>query len=98
MRIPEPHSISDVVVLDRPNPINGVTTEFGQVAFDGATVPADHMVGAPGQGWALAMTVVSHEREPSTLGYSARYGKLVRQMATAPFICAARKPISSSKS
>ena len=39
------------------------------------------MVGAPGQGWALAMTVVSHEREPSTLGYSARYGKLVRQMA-----------------
>ena len=38
------------------------------------------MVGAPGEGWALAMTVVSHEREPSTLGYSARYGKLVRQM------------------
>jgi len=26
--------------------------------------------------------VVSHEREPSTLGYSARYRKLVRQMAT----------------
>src|SRR6202011_1383460 len=62
--------------------INGVTTEFGQVFFDGATVPADHMVGAPGEGWALAMTVVSHEREPSTLGYSARYGKLVPQMAS----------------
>ena len=61
--------------------INGVTTEFGQVEFDGAIVPADQMVGAPGQGWALAMTVVSHEREPSTLGYSARYGKLVHQMA-----------------
>jgi alkylation response protein AidB-like acyl-CoA dehydrogenase len=62
--------------------INGVTTEFGQVMFDGAAVPADQMVGAPGEGWALAMTVVSHEREPSTLGYSARYGKLVRQMAS----------------
>lgn len=61
--------------------INGVTTEFGQVFFDGATVPADQMVGAPGDGWALAMTVVGHEREPSTLGYAARYGKLVRQMA-----------------
>ncbi|HEU4362456.1 MAG TPA: acyl-CoA dehydrogenase family protein [Mycobacterium sp.] len=61
--------------------INGVTTEFGQVLFDGATVPADQMVGAPGEGWALAMTVVAHEREPSTLGYSARYGKLVRQLA-----------------
>lgn len=61
--------------------INGVTTEFGQVLFDGATVPASQMVGEPGEGWPLAMTVVGHEREPSTLGYSARYGKLVRQMA-----------------
>jgi alkylation response protein AidB-like acyl-CoA dehydrogenase len=42
--------------------MNGVTTEFGQVFFDGATVPADQMVGAPGEGWALAMTVVGHER------------------------------------
>jgi alkylation response protein AidB-like acyl-CoA dehydrogenase len=61
--------------------INGVTTEFGQVFFDGATVPADQMVGAPGEGWALAMTVVGHEREPSTLGYVARYRKLVRELA-----------------
>ena len=61
--------------------INGVTTEFGQVLFDGATVPAEQMVGAPGEGWALAMTVVGHEREPSTLGYAARYVKLVKEMA-----------------
>jgi len=65
--------------------INGVTTEFGQVLFDGARVPASHMVGAPGEGWALAMTVVGHEREPSTLGYTARYGKLVRQIASRVF-------------
>ena len=44
-------------------------------------VPADQMVGAPGDGWKLAMTVVSHEREPSTVGYSARYRKLVRELA-----------------
>lgn len=61
--------------------MSGITTEFGQVHFDGARVPADQMVGSPGDGWALAMTVVGHEREPSTLGYAARYGKLVRQMA-----------------
>ena len=61
--------------------INGVTTEFGQVEFDGAVVPADQMVGRPGDGWALAMTVVGHEREPSTLGYAARYVKLVKEMA-----------------
>ena len=60
--------------------MNGVTNEFGQVFFDGATVPADRMVGAPGEGWAVAMTVVGHEREPSTLGYAARYGKLVRSL------------------
>ncbi|WP_280463385.1 acyl-CoA dehydrogenase family protein [Nocardia carnea] len=61
--------------------MSGVTTEFGQVLFDGARVPAGQMVGAPGEGWKLAMTVVGHEREPSTLGYAARYGKLVRQLA-----------------
>lgn len=60
--------------------MNGVTNEFGQVFFDGATVPVDRMVGEPGDGWAVAMTVVGHEREPSTLGYAARYGKLVREL------------------
>ncbi|MET8655354.1 MULTISPECIES: acyl-CoA dehydrogenase family protein [Nocardia] len=61
--------------------ISGVTKEFGQVLFDGAVVPADQMVGEPGDGWKMAMTVVGHEREPSTLGFAARYGKLVRQMS-----------------
>jgi alkylation response protein AidB-like acyl-CoA dehydrogenase len=60
--------------------ISGVTKEFGQVSFDDVTVPADQMVGAPGEGWPLAMTVVSHEREPSTLGFAARYGKTVQQL------------------
>jgi alkylation response protein AidB-like acyl-CoA dehydrogenase len=62
--------------------MSGVTTEFGQVLFDGATVPASQMVGAPGEGWKLAMTVVGHEREPATLGFAARYAKLVRELAT----------------
>jgi len=60
--------------------INGVTTEFGEVLFDGAVVPAANMIGAPGEGWALAMTVVSHEREPGELGYVARYAKLVAEL------------------
>ncbi len=61
--------------------INGVTTEFGEVAFDGARVPASNMIGEPGDGWRLAMTVVSHEREPGELGYVARYAKVVNQLA-----------------
>ena len=61
--------------------INGITREFGEVIFDGARVPAANMIGEPGEGWRLAMTVVSHEREPGELGYVARYSKLVNQMA-----------------
>ena len=60
--------------------INGITSEFGEVVFDGARVPAANMIGAPGEGWALAMTVVSHEREPGELGYVARYSKLVNAL------------------
>src|SRR4029078_1208282 len=60
--------------------INGVTTEFGQVLFDGARVAAENMIGEPGEGWRLAMTVVSHEREPGELGYVARYAKSVKEL------------------
>jgi alkylation response protein AidB-like acyl-CoA dehydrogenase len=58
--------------------MNGVTTEFGEVRWYGARVPADQLVGAPGEGWRLAMTVVGHEREPAELGFAGRYGGLVR--------------------
>jgi len=60
--------------------INGITREFGEVNFDGARVPAANMIGAPGEGWKLAMTVVSHEREPGELGYVARYRKVVNEL------------------
>jgi alkylation response protein AidB-like acyl-CoA dehydrogenase len=60
--------------------INGITREFGEVLFDGARVPAANMIGAPGEGWRFAMTVVSHEREPGELGYVARYSKLVNEL------------------
>jgi alkylation response protein AidB-like acyl-CoA dehydrogenase len=61
--------------------INGVTREFGEVRFDGARTPVANLVGNPGDGWRLAMTVVSHEREPGELGYVARYRKTVKQLA-----------------
>ncbi|MFI0350107.1 acyl-CoA dehydrogenase family protein [Actinomadura sp. 9N407] len=60
--------------------INGVTREFGEVFFDGAVAKASDMIGAPGEGWKLAMTVVSHEREPGELGYVARYSKAVNEL------------------
>ncbi|MDG2304756.1 MAG: acyl-CoA dehydrogenase family protein [Candidatus Binatia bacterium] len=60
--------------------INGTTKEFGQVTFDGARVPVAHMIGEPGEGWRVAMTIVSHEREPGELGYVARYAKTVNRL------------------
>jgi alkylation response protein AidB-like acyl-CoA dehydrogenase len=68
-------------IEQRPLPmINGVTKEFGEVLFDGARVPAANMIGAPGEGWRIAMTIVSHEREPHALGYAGRYTKLASQL------------------
>jgi alkylation response protein AidB-like acyl-CoA dehydrogenase len=63
--------------------INGITTEFGQVLFDGARVAAGNMIGEPGEGWRVAMTIVSHEREPGELGYVARYAKMVGELEQA---------------
>ena len=60
--------------------INGITREFGQVVFDGARVPAANMIGKPGEGWRIAMTIVSHEREPGEVGYVARYVKTVKDL------------------
>ena len=68
-------------IEQRPLPmINGITKEFGEVLFDGARVPASNMIGEPGEGWPLAMTVVSHEREPGELGFVARYRKLAKEL------------------
>ncbi len=61
--------------------INGITREFGEVIFSEARVAASDMIGQPGEGWKLAMTVVSHEREPGELGYVARYNKVVNELA-----------------
>ena len=38
------------------------------------------MIGALGEGWRVAMTIVSHEREPGELGYVARYAKTVKEL------------------
>ncbi|WP_207946309.1 hypothetical protein [Actinomadura sp. 7K507] len=60
--------------------INGITREFGEVFFDGARVPARDMVGEPGEGWRIVMTVLSHEREPQELGNAGRYRTTVERL------------------
>jgi len=45
-------------------PLRQITgsTEFSEVFLDGVPVPREHVVGAVGQGWEIAMTTLAHER------------------------------------
>jgi alkylation response protein AidB-like acyl-CoA dehydrogenase len=46
----------------RPIKMMSGEQEFNEVFFTDATTPADHIVGAPGEGWKVAMTLLGHER------------------------------------
>ncbi|MFD8543282.1 acyl-CoA dehydrogenase family protein [Streptomyces sp. NPDC059649] len=69
------HGLSYLLVpLDRPGveirPITQLTgtSEFNEVFFDGARTAAGNIVGAPGEGWQVAMATLGFERGVSTLG------------------------------
>ena len=63
-----------LVALDQPGvtirPITQLTgtAEFNEVYFDDAVCDADDIVGAPGDGWKVAMGLLGFERGVSTLG------------------------------
>ncbi|MEV6030459.1 acyl-CoA dehydrogenase family protein [Nonomuraea sp. NPDC052116] len=44
------------------------TSEFNEVFFDGARTAAGNILGAPGDGWRVAMATLGYERGASTLG------------------------------
>jgi len=48
-------------------------SEFGEVFFDGALARREHIVGRVGEGWRIAMTVLSYERGAMSLAYPAQY-------------------------
>jgi alkylation response protein AidB-like acyl-CoA dehydrogenase len=70
-----------LVPLDQPGvdirPIVQLTgtADFNEVFFDDARTDADLVVGAPGDGWRVAMGTLTFERGVSTLGQQIRYAR-----------------------
>lgn len=64
----------------------GGGSEFNEVFFDGARAEVEHIVGAPGEGWKVAMGLLEAERGVSTLGQQMHFAhelELVVQAARA---------------
>ena len=65
--------------MDQPGvevrPIEQITgtSEFNEVFFDDAECDADDIVGAPGDGWKVAMGLLGFERGVSTLGQQMQF-------------------------
>jgi alkylation response protein AidB-like acyl-CoA dehydrogenase len=52
--------------------------EFAEVFFDGAEVSADSVLGKPGQGWGIAMSLLGYERGPADIGWVSRFARSLR--------------------
>lgn len=69
-------------------------SEFSEVFFDDARTAEDHIVGAPGEGWKVAMGTLAFERGASTLGQQLQFqNELDAILAVARDNGAARDPV-----
>ena len=96
------HGLSFLLVpMDQPGrievrPIRQLTgtAEFNEVFFDGALAHPDHLVGGPGRGWSVAMSLLAVERGVSTLvqqiGFAQELDRVIRQALETG---AAREPV-----
>ncbi|MCZ6484685.1 MAG: acyl-CoA dehydrogenase family protein [Acidobacteria bacterium] len=63
-------------------PIRQMTgeSEFGEVFFDGALAKREHIIGAVGEGWPIAMTVLAYERGSMSLAHPARFDHYLQDL------------------
>jgi alkylation response protein AidB-like acyl-CoA dehydrogenase len=64
----------------RPIYLSSGEPETSEVFFDDVRIPADQMLGAPGEGWGIAMTTLAYERGPGDVGVIPRYQGLLQQL------------------
>ncbi len=53
------------------------SSEFAEVFYTGALVPEALRLGAPGQGWEIAMALLGFERGPADMGWTARLRRML---------------------
>ena len=53
------------------------SSEFAEVFYTGAMVPAALRLGAAGQGWEIAMALLGFERGPADMGWTARLRRML---------------------
>ena len=83
--------VAKVIDLVAPHPL-------GTLAFDGAKVPAEHLLGAPGEGFKIAMATLDVFRSTvgaAALGFARRALDETVRHATTRSCSASRSPISS---
>ncbi len=59
------------------------TSEFSEVFYNGARTAAENVVGAPGDGWKVAMGTLAFERGASTLGQQLAFANELREIIEA---------------
>jgi alkylation response protein AidB-like acyl-CoA dehydrogenase len=79
------HRGLSVLVVDMASPgidrreitlANG-SREFAEVFFDDVRVPVANLVGERGQGWQIAMHMLTYERGPADMGWVGRLGQVL---------------------
>ncbi|GAA1002312.1 acyl-CoA dehydrogenase [Acrocarpospora pleiomorpha] len=73
-------SMTEPGVTVRPIMIASGEAETAEVFWDDVRIPAEQRLGAPGEGWRIAMTTVAYERGPADIGFIAAYRRTLRKV------------------
>jgi alkylation response protein AidB-like acyl-CoA dehydrogenase len=65
----------------RPVVLANGDEEFAEVFFDGAWLPEENLLGQPGDGWAVAMATIAHERGAVDTGYFPKFERFLNELA-----------------